>query len=159
MADAESSVLPSGQWTSRLPGRMGADLRRPRNEPLDDRSSTGEQFSTCRSTRSSEQMSTSSLLAPVSGSISRWIIELNCFPRHVETKKVRLKPDTTEAGALRSSQEVTRSGASWSPGLLFNVSAVSGFSRTRGDTFEKCALPSGVAKRPFPYSVLPPHCT
>ena len=38
-----------------------------------------------RRSRSAVLMSTSSRAAPVSGSMSRWIIELNCFPRRVET--------------------------------------------------------------------------
>ena len=91
----ERARIPSGQWTSRLPGLIGAiedpavELAAVRDEA--DRIAVGERE---RARRLRALTRTSWRTAPVRGSTSRWTMELNCLPRRVETRKrlVALRP-------------------------------------------------------------------
>src|SRR5215831_15273735 len=84
--------LASGQCAWTLPLAIGAILQRPLNSPASLLRRSGSPSSTPRLAASSGFIKTSSRLAPVNGSRSRWIMLLNCLPRRVERRKTALGP-------------------------------------------------------------------
>src|SRR5215471_10579857 len=153
--------LASGQCAWTLPMVIGAILQRPLNSPASLLRSSVSPSSTPRQAASSGFIKTSSRLAPVNGSRSRWIMLLNCLPRRVERRKTTLAPElsigdpagvrTDEDGPVLSIGDSARvrseASALWLSvrrGLLLNIPcAASSVAISIG---ENRARPSAVGK-------------